>query len=59
MAEKPRVKGHSLAWMAITRAKCQCGKLFEIPHDEAKDRAAKTICDWLMDDHADHIREVQ
>ena len=52
---KPRVAGHALAWMAITRAKCQCGKFFEIPHDEAKDRSEKTVWDWLLDEHSEHM----
>lgn len=55
MPEKPRMRGHALTWVAITRAGCECGKQFEIPADEAKDRSDKTIKDWLLDEHSLHL----
>ena len=53
---KPRRTNHALVWMAVTKAKCECGELLEIPLDECKDRAASTIRDWLMDAHSEHIK---
>ncbi len=59
MAEKSRVKGHALAWIAITKAGCECGERFEIPIDEARERAENTVRDWLMDEHSLHIAAVR
>lgn len=50
-----RVYGHALVWVAVTRAKCECGKEFKIPDDEAAGRADGTVQDWLMDEHRQHL----
>jgi len=57
MLEKPRRENHALIWMAMTRAKCECGKMFEVPRDECAGKAPGAVRDRLIDEHAEHIKK--
>ena len=54
--EKPRLRGHALTWLGVTRCLCQCGTAFHLEPEECRNRRSSNLRDELMDRHSNHIK---